>query len=451
MDSIFSYGGVQRVTAVIAKELAKDCNVTIVTYDNPKTENTSLYDLNKANIHYRFFCYPETPRWKELFCKAYSGLFRMVFPQTRLTSDWYSHSSFPSEKRDALVKELKDEAYNVIIGVHAPLAVRLAACKSQLGGTKLIGWIHNSYEALFGAGSLYIGPELRKHYEYQLQKLDKTIVLCQDDAHKYHFPVEVIYNPLTLEPKEKVMHLVSACRLDDKVKGGERTLKLIEALDRYCNKTGRHYVWSIFTNPKLKITINSPNVAIMKPRVDVRPYIAEADYVLQLSNDMETYCYTMNEALGYGVPVVTTPLSVVKELPIDDNMRIELNWDCSNVDDVARQIFEKEVKPFNYEIPKDNWSEILEKGESTYKEERDMVFKVRAIINFNDLEENEQRKIGDEFECSKTRYEYLLEHNAVELIEEPKKEETKEAEEIEETIEEEAETKATIKKKKNKK
>ena len=200
MDSIFSYGGVQRVTAVIAKELAKDCDVTIVTYDNPKTENTSLYDLNKANIHYRFFCYPETPRWKELFCKAYSGLFRKVLPQTRLTSDWYSHSSFPSEKRDALAKELKDGEYDVIIGVHAPLAVRLAACKSQLGDTKLIGWIHNSYEALFGVGSLYIGPELRKHYEYQLHKLDKTIVLCQDDAHKYHCPVEVIYNPLTLEP-----------------------------------------------------------------------------------------------------------------------------------------------------------------------------------------------------------------------------------------------------------
>ena len=102
MDSIFSYGGVQRVTAVIAKELAKDCDVTIVTFDNPKAENTSLYDLNNANIHYRFFCYPETPRWKELFCKAYSGLFRKILPQTRLTSDWYSHSSFPSEKRDAL-------------------------------------------------------------------------------------------------------------------------------------------------------------------------------------------------------------------------------------------------------------------------------------------------------------------------------------------------------------
>ena len=74
IDSIFSYGGVQRVTAVIAKELAKDCDVTIVTLDDPKDENTSLYDLNKVNIHYRFFNYPETPKWKELFCKVYSGL-----------------------------------------------------------------------------------------------------------------------------------------------------------------------------------------------------------------------------------------------------------------------------------------------------------------------------------------------------------------------------------------
>lgn len=226
------------------------------------------------------------------------------------------------------------------------------------------------------------------------------------------------YNPLTLEPKEKVVHLVSACRLDDKVKGGERTLKLIEALDRYCEKTGRHYLWMIFTNPKLKITINSPNVVIMQPRVDVRPYIAEADYVLQLSNDMETYCYTINEALGYGVPIVTTPLSIVKELPIDDNMRIELEYDCSNVDEVARKIFEKEVKPFNYEIPKDDWDKILEKGESTYKEEKKMKFKVRALINFNDMEENKKRNIGDEFECSKVRCDFLLEHKAIEVIEE---------------------------------
>ena len=132
MDSIFSYGGVQRVP---------------------------------------------TPTWKYYLCKAYSYLYRKILAQTQQTSEWYAHSSFPSEKRNALAKVLQQGNYDVIIGVHAPLAVRLAACRKQLGSTKLIGWIHNSYKALFGEKSLYIGSELRKHYEWQLEKLDATVVL----------------------------------------------------------------------------------------------------------------------------------------------------------------------------------------------------------------------------------------------------------------------------------
>ena len=186
MDSIFSYGGVQRVTAVIAKELAKDNDVTIVTFDKEDAKDTSLYGLNESNIHYRFFSYPPTPTWKYYLCKAYSYLYRKILAQTQQTSEWYAHSSF----------------YDVIIGVHAPLAVRLAACRKQLGSTKLIGWIHNSYKALFGEKSLYIGSELRKHYEWQLEKLDATVVLSHDDAKRYHFPTQVIYNPLTLTPGE---------------------------------------------------------------------------------------------------------------------------------------------------------------------------------------------------------------------------------------------------------
>lgn len=36
---------------------------------------------------------------------------------------------------------------------------------------------------------------------------------------------EKCYNPLTIEPKEKVLHLISACRLDDKVKGRRKNNK----------------------------------------------------------------------------------------------------------------------------------------------------------------------------------------------------------------------------------
>lgn len=232
---------------------------------------------------------------------------------------------------------------------------------------------------------------------------------------------EKCYNPLTLEPKEDVKILVSACRLDDGVKGGKRTLKLIEALDKYCNKTGKHYIWLIFTNPT-RIEVKSPNVVQMKPRVDVRPYIGMADYVLQLSNDMETYCYTINEALGYKVPIVTTPLSICKELPIDDNMRIELNWDCSNLDEVARQIFEKEVKPFDYKIPDDGWLNILVKGKSTYEEGKNMKAKIRCINDYFDLEINKMITRSPEDEnyeriVSRERAEHLEQLGLIEIVE----------------------------------
>ena len=57
VDSIFSIGGVQRVTAVIAKELAKTYDVTIVTFDDPKSKDLSLYEVHEATINYRFFTY----------------------------------------------------------------------------------------------------------------------------------------------------------------------------------------------------------------------------------------------------------------------------------------------------------------------------------------------------------------------------------------------------------
>ena len=225
------------------------------------------------------------------------------------------------------------------------------------------------------------------------------------------------YNPLTLEPKQKVPIIVSACRLDDEVKGGNRTLKLIDALDRYCEKNNRQYLWLIFTN-HTNFKLNSSNAVYMKPRVDVRPYIAMADWVAQLSNDMETFCYTTNEANGYGVPIITTPLSVYKELPTTDNMRIVLNWDCSNVDEIARLVFEKEVKPFNYLIPNDEWDKILVKGKSTYKEEN-MKVKLRCIRSYTDIQLEKELPVGYEFVVDRKRADELLANpnNIVELIE----------------------------------
>ena len=227
------------------------------------------------------------------------------------------------------------------------------------------------------------------------------------------------YDPLTLEPKKKVPILVSACRLDDKVKGGARTLKLIEALDKYCIEHNRNYLWLIFTNPT-HFSLPSKNVVYMQPRVDVRPYIAMADWVLQLSNDMETYCYTTNEATGYGVPIVTTPLSVYNEFTnITDNERLILDWDCSNVDEIAKQIFEKKVKPFQYDPPIDEWDKVLAKGKSTYQKDLKTIVEVEVIRQpgYTDLELGKWVKYGDTFKTNKPRAEYLQDIRYVQIKE----------------------------------
>ena len=231
---------------------------------------------------------------------------------------------------------------------------------------------------------------------------------------------EKCYNPLTLEKVKKPKIIIAACRLDDKVKGGERTKKLINALDQYCKSNpDEHYMFYLFSNP-IGFRFNSPNVFIMQPRPDIRSYIAMADYIVQLSDDMETYCYTINEALGYGVPIITTPLSILKELPITDNEHIVVDWDCSNIEEAVRQIFEKEVKPFTYIPPKDNWINLLAKGKSKYIPDTKRIVTVQCIVdNYTDmLLQKEVHKIDSPFEVTKSRADELVKAGVCEIIKE---------------------------------
>ena len=325
VDSIFSIGGVQRVTAVIAKELAKRHDVTIVTFDSQDSQDTSLYGLQEANIRYRFFRYPLVGYWKKLACKAYSMLYRKVLPQTRLTSDLYAHSSFPAELRQALTSELQTGRYDTIIGVHAPLAVRLAACKKLIKGVRLVGWIHNSHQALFCKGSTYIGPDLCRYYEYMLAKLDTTIVLSKDDARKYPFPTQVVYNPLTLKPgkpaKGESKKFLAVGRFSHLHKGFDL---LIDAFSRFAQYNGE---WS------LDIVGEGPEEALYHQKIadyhlgdrirlhpftnQIQDYYSEAQ-VFVLSSRWEGFGLVLVEAMAHGLPIVSSDLPTSHEIMGDN-------------------------------------------------------------------------------------------------------------------------------------
>jgi glycosyltransferase involved in cell wall biosynthesis len=344
-DSIFSFGGVQRVTAVIAKELAKDYEVTIVTLDNPKTMDTTIYNLNEVDIKYRFFSFPQLNKYKKLCCKAYSASYRKILPHNRLTSNWYSHSSFPSELRNALCTELYHGNYDIIIGDHAPLAVRLASCKPYLGNTKLIGWIHNSYEALFGKKSLYIGSELKKFYEYQLEILDSTIVLSQYDAQQYHFPTKVIYNPLTLTPSKKSegtsKKFLAVGRFSRLHKGFDL---LIEAFRIFANKeSSKEWTLDIVgegvEEPLYRQLIKNYK---LEDRITIHPF---TNYIQQYYSDAQVYVLSSRwegfglvlvEAMAHGLPVISSDLPTSKEIMGDSGLYFR-NGDANGI---ARQMEE---------------------------------------------------------------------------------------------------------------
>ena len=326
IDSIFSYGGVQRVTAVLAKELAKEYDVTIITFDKPEKMDTSLYGLYEEKIDYRFYSYPNVGIVHNKICKAYSGLYQKWRLQSKWASNIYSHSSFPYPLRKSLSIELKKGNYDVIIGVHAPLAGRLATMKKHLPSIKIFGWIHNSFEALFSEGFIYIGASRKRHYIYQFRKLDATVLLCKHDAETYYqydksFKPTVIYNPLTLKPgvpsQGTSKRFLAVGRFSRKHKGFDL---LIEAFYLFAQNNFEWKLDIVGEGPEEKLYRDLIANYHLEERVEIHPftnhiqtYYSNAQ-IYVLSSRWEGFGLVIVEAMAHGLPIISSDLPTSKEI-----------------------------------------------------------------------------------------------------------------------------------------
>lgn len=347
VDSIFTIGGVQRVTAVIAKELAKEHDVTIVTFDNADQKDTTLYNLHEVSIKYRFFSYPQVSSTKKKFCRIISGIYLKSQPNAEWCSDIYAHSSFPSELRNSLAAELKQGSYDVIIGVHAPLAARLATIQKQLPNTKLIGWLHNSYEALFGDNShYYIGAKRRRHYIYQFRKLDNVVVLCQDDSNRFQkydklFTPTVIYNPLTLKPGNRSQgnskRFLTIGRFTPLHKGIDI---LIEAFHIFAQKNHDWQLDIVGGGEQKETFLKIINRYQLEDRITIHPFTNKIQdfysnaQVYVLSSRWEGMPLVLVEAMSHGLPIITSDLPVCQEI-LDD---FGMYFPNSNIKGLAQRL-----------------------------------------------------------------------------------------------------------------
>lgn len=256
--------------------------------------------------------------------------------------------------------------------------------------------IHGDYKAI------KVKPNLN---EKITKYLGVSQLVCDTFKELTGIETECIYNPVKIDKPKKVLKLISATRLT-----GEKGLKRIETLANKLNEDKIPFEWQIFTT---NTNINIDNVIVRKSRLNILDYIAQSDYLVQLS-DSEGYCYSLVEALSLNIPVICTNMPVLKEIGINKNNAYILDMNMSNID--TNKIYNNIPKVVDYKPPECSLIEYINKTKSNYKEERKMKYLVEALDtykrrNLKDAILNKVPEEGEQFEVSKERLDILLGDN----------------------------------------
>lgn len=241
---------------------------------------------------------------------------------------------------------------------------------------------------------------------------NKLVFVSQAAADSFadqNLDYQVISNLTDPDKPRKSLLLVSACRLTWE-KGEERVYQLAQA---FRNKN-IPFVWLVFSNQPLKRVI--PGVVHCPSTLDVRSYFQKADYVVQLS-DIESFCYTLAEALELGTPVLTTPLEVLPEIGFKDGKNgyvIPFDMKDIDVEKIYKCIPHFKALPCRNAELIEQWRKLLGNTTPTHSyDPGDGFIEVVALQNYNDLELQRYIPIGTKLKMRKERALALISANLV--------------------------------------
>ena len=218
--------------------------------------------------------------------------------------------------------------------------------------------------------------------------------------------IQTMYNPYTVKKPRKVLKLISATRLTPE-KGFDRMVRLAESLEQ----AKIPFNWLIFTDSTRKFI--SKNVTFMEPRHDVLDFIADADYLVQLS-DTEGYSYSIVESLSVGTPVIVTDFAVAGEQGVvNGKTGFILPMDMS---DIPVDAIYKGVKKFSCKPRESHYETVLSKGKAEYEDDQKSTVKVQTIRMYYDIELQRTSNPGEVKEVTMERAEALADKGLVEIV-----------------------------------
>lgn len=379
-DSIFTFGGVQRVVAVIAKALSVKHEITILTMDDSSIEDTSMYNINQSTVNIRYFKYPSQAYYLSIVLKTYSFFYKRILPKNKFTSKLYSYSSFSHTYRKSIKEYLNQENYDIVIGVHAFISLRLAIIRKELNAQKVIGWMHSSYDAFFNTPKLYLWNQ-KEQFQFESSNLDQIIVLSKSDQSEYkhnmNLKTSVIMNPLTLEPqnrgKKSYKTFLAIGRLSFRTKGFDL---LIKAFALFAKTNSDWQLHIVGEGQEKEFLLNLIKQNNLTDRIFIHPFTKDigsfysSASVFVLSSRWEGFGLVLCEAMAHGLPIIASNLPVVKEVLVDKNSLI---FEKENIRELADRMTSiinmdldkmgnasiEQAKKFDLTIILKQWEEVL--------------------------------------------------------------------------------------------
>ena len=261
-----------------------------------------------------------------------------------------------------------------------------------------VQFIHACYSVAYNTKKMYINPLINRY-----------IAVSQTAADDFYgitgLMPEVMYNPLYLEKPRKVLKLISATRIArDKGSIWER----MKILARKLNEANIPFIWLVFTN-NTDIKPDVKNVVFMPSELKITDYIAEADYLVQLSKT-EAYAYSLVESLALGTPVLATNFAAAAEMGlVDGKTGYIFNMEMDNVD--VDKLY-NHIPKVEYKLKKSEkeYEELL--GPKTKKKEKEEMVMVQCIRmeGFTEPATGKWRKYKDKWMCTQEEADYMIEY-----------------------------------------
>ncbi len=325
---IFDLGGTKRVVTLLANELVKEHDVTIMIYQDRFKEDRNMYHMSE-DIKVDFIDNNEfvNRHHTPAFCKRYLvqklNAKYGTFNKPKY-NDILADAIFPKKTREKWVKYLNEQNYDIIITT-ASLSLRLGMLAPELNA-KTIGWQHNCYDGYVHVPNVVFWKQECLLQEY-LPKLDKYIVLSDYDKRDYKkfldIDTEVKINPRSFvserkcDPKSKrflmATRFVYAKGLD----------LMMESFEEFCKQDDEWQLDIIGAGDLWNQILADAKRRHIEDRVNFVGYTNEPEkYYLNssiflLPSRWEGWPMVIMEAFEFGLPVIAFHTGAM-DLIIDD-------------------------------------------------------------------------------------------------------------------------------------